>query len=112
MTTTHQHSPDVIDVVAADWRPTPRAIRAEIHKAIRQAAAEHDGEVHIATVRELLPPWATGPQVGATICALVRSGHLQNTGRYAHSGNRTQRNRTRPAEIRCLVRPIPEVHQP
>lgn len=104
MATTTQ---DEIDITAVDPRPGPTAIRAAIHDAIRRCATLY-GEVHIAQVRARLPLWATGPQVGATICALTRSGHLVGTGRYAPNGNTTTRNRTRPAEIRRLVRPLPK----
>lgn len=106
MTTNDDTKVDEIDVTAADWRPTSTNIRAAIRDAIATTAATHDGLVHIADVRKLLPPWATGPQVGAAICHLVRGGTLAHTGRYLPNGNRATRNRTRPAEVYRLARPI------
>lgn len=104
------NSVDEIDLTATDLRPGPAQIRAEIRKAIAATAEAHDGLVHIADVRKLLPPWATGPQVGAAICHLVRGGTLTHTGRYLPNGNRATRNRTRPAEVYRLARPIREEH--
>lgn len=102
----HRNSVDEIDLTATDHRPGPSAIRAEIRRAITVVAARTGGLVHIADVRKELAPWATGPQVGAAICHLVRSGRLAHTGRYLPNGNRATRNRTRPAEVYRLVRPI------
>lgn len=99
---------DAIDLTARDWRPTSVEVRAEIHRAITTTAEAHDNLVHIADIRELLPRWATGPQVGAAICALVRRGLLTHTGRYLPNGNARTRNRHRPAEVYRLVRPIPK----
>lgn len=101
---------DEIDLTAADHRRSSVEIRTEIRKAIRTTANSHDGLVHIADIRKVLPPWATGPQVGAAICHLVRGGTLAHTGRYLPNGNRATRNRTRPAEVYRLVRPLPEEH--
>lgn len=97
---------DEIDLTTRDFRPGSVEIRTEIHRAITTTAEAHDGLVHIADVRELLPRWATGPQVGAAICHLVRSGTLAHTGRYLPNGNARTRNRTRPAEVYRLARPI------
>ena len=55
MNTNHRTKVDAIDVTARDWRPTSRDVRAELHKAITKAADDHDGLVHIADVRKLLP---------------------------------------------------------
>ena len=98
--------PDVIDALADDWRRTNA--RAEIRRAINQAARENDGDVHIAHVRPLLPDWIAPPMIGAVTCALVRGRHLTPTGRYAPNGDGTNRNRTKAAQIYHLAAPIPE----
>ena len=98
--------PDVIDTVAADWRRANA--RNAIRAAINQAAREHDGEVHIANVRPLLPDWIAPPMIGAVTCALVRARHLTPTGHYAPNGDGTNRNRTKAAQIYYLAAPIPE----
>lgn len=99
---------DEIDLTATDFRPGAVEIRAAIRQAVTAAASRNGGLVHIADVRPLLPPWATGPQVGATICHLARGGYLAHTDRFRPNGNTRTRNRTRPAEVYRLVRPIPE----
>ena len=98
--------PDVIDALADDWRRANA--RAEIRRAINQAAREHDGEVHIAHVRPLLPDWIAPSLIGAYMCALVRARHLTPTGRYAPNGDGTNRNRTKAAQIYYLAAPVPE----
>lgn len=97
---------DILDALADDWRRTNA--RAEIRRAINQAAREHDGEVHIANIRPLLPDWIAPPMIGAVTCALVRARHLTPTGRYAPNGDSTSRNRTKAAQIYHLAAPIPE----
>lgn len=99
-------SADILDALADDWRRANA--RAEIRRAINQAAREHDGEVHIANVRPLLPDWIAPPMIGAVTCALVRARHLTPTGRYAPNGDGTNRNRTKAAQIYHLAAPIPE----
>ncbi len=98
--------PDIIDVVAADWRRADA--RDVIRRAINQAARENDGDVHIAYVRPLLPDWIAPPMSGAATCALVRARHLPPTGRYAPNGDGTNRNRAKAAQIYHLAAPIPE----
>lgn len=110
MSDTTSNMVDEIDLTAADHRRSSVEIRNEIRKAIRTTANSHDGFVHIADIRNIAPPWATGPQVGAVICHLVRAGTLAHTGRYRPNGNTRTRNRTRPAEVYRLVRPLPEEH--
>lgn len=100
---------DVIDAVAHDWRPSRVEARAAILAAVDQVAAQHDGLVHVAWVRPLLPEWIDQHQVGATVCALVRQRVLAGTGRYLPNGNHASRNRTKPSEIRRLTRPLTEV---
>ena len=97
---------DILDALADDWRRTNA--RAEIRRAINQAAREHDGEVHIANVRPLLPDWIAPPMIGAVTCALVRARHLTPTGRYAPNGDGSARNRTKAAQIYHLAAPVPE----
>ena len=97
---------DVIDVVAADHRRVNA--RNEIRRAINACARANDGDVHIAAVRPLLPPWISPPQIGATFCALVRARRLEPTGRYAPNGDETARNRTKAAQVYRLAAPIPE----
>lgn len=104
----NRNTADEIDLTATDFRPGPAAIRAEIRRAITAVAAKTGDLVHIADVRKELAPWATGPQVGAAICHLVRGGYLTHTGRYLPNGNTRTRNRTRPAEVYRIVRPVPE----
>lgn len=98
---------DEIDAVVRDWRPSRVESREAIRLAVLRAAEQHKGLVHIADVREHLPAWTNPNQVGAYLCALVRTGHLTPTGRYRPNGDESSRNRTKPAEVRRLVRPIP-----
>lgn len=97
---------DTIDAVASDWRRTDH--RDHIRHAINTAAREHDGQVHIADVRPLLPTWIDPHQPGAFICAQVRAGRLIPTGQYRPNGQAKSRNRTKPAQIYMLAAPIPE----
>lgn len=99
---------DVIDHTAANPSPFRTLDRALILRAIDRAAAEHDGEVHAAWVRPLLPSYVDPNAIGATICVLVRQRVLVGTGRYLPNGNHRTRNRTKPSEIRRLTRPITE----
>lgn len=98
---------DELDIVASDWRPSRVESRDAICRAVMVAAGEHSGLVHIEAVRRHLPPWVNPQQIGATICALVRQGYLRPTGRYRPNGLGASRNRTKPAEVRRLVKPIP-----
>lgn len=98
---------DHIDAVNANPYPWAADDRAAVLAAVAAAAAESGGEVHAATVRAHLSR-EVGPHViGAVICALVRQGVLVGTGTYRHNGGSKSRNRTKPAEVRRLVRPIP-----
>lgn len=100
---------DVIDHVAASPNPFRALDRDLILAAIDEAAAKHDGLVHAAWVRPLLPTYVDPNSIGATICALVRQRVLVGTGRYLPNGNHRTRNRTKPSEVRRLTRPITEV---
>lgn len=98
---------DELNIVVNDHRPIARDSREAILKAITEAAAARRGLVHVAAVRMRLPEWCAKEQVGAVICALVRSGHLVPTGRYEPNGDTAARNRSKPAAVRRLVKPIP-----
>jgi hypothetical protein len=97
---------DVIDRTAVDPSPFRTLDRALILAAIDRSAAEHDGLVHAAWVRPLLPRYVDSHSVGAVICALVRQRVLVGTGDYLPNGNHRTRNRTKPSEVRRLTRPI------
>lgn len=97
-------SMDALAVVAADERAGAREVRAAVLDAIEATGRQ---EFSISDLREHLPAWATGPQVGATITALVRSGVAVWTGRTALSGNARQRNNLRPVKVYRLTRPLP-----
>ena len=97
---------DVLDVVAADWRPSRVESRRAIVAAINATASAHHGLVHAATIREHLPSWVHPSQVGAVVCALVRTGHLTPTGRYRPNNDTASRNRAKPSEVRRLTKPI------
>ena len=99
---------DELDVVATDWRPSARDDREAIYEAIERAAADNNGEVHIADVRQNLDRDVDPHRIGAAICHLVRQGVLVGTGKFRDNGNHRSRNRTRPAEVRYLTQPIPE----
>lgn len=109
MTATYTEPPlfDELDVVARDWRPSRVESREAIRQAVMRAAADHRGLVHIADVRPLLPSWRNPAQIGAVLCAWVRQGYLTPTGRYRPNGDGASRNRSKPAEVRRLARPIP-----
>lgn len=98
---------DELDVVAIDWRPSRVESREAIRLAIMRAASEHRQLVHAGTIREHLPSWVNPQQIGATVCALVRTGYLVPTGRLTRSGTPTSRNRAKASEIRRLVKAIP-----
>lgn len=100
---------DELDAVFTDWRPSRVESREAIRKAVMRAASEHRGLVHVADVRPLLPSWVVPEQIGACLCGWVRLGYLRPTGRYRPNGDSTSRNRTKPAELRRLVKPIPPV---
>lgn len=98
---------DEIDIVAQDHRVISQDIRAAVDVAIEAAARDNDGRVWIGAMRPHLPPWATGPQVGAQMTVHVRSGALVWDGRsYAPSGNRRRRNALRPVKVYRLARPV------
>ncbi len=98
---------DELDLLATAWHPTATESREAIRRAVMAAASEHRGLVHASTVREHLPPWVRPSQVGAVMCALVRRGYLTPTGRFRPNGGESSRNRTKPSEVRRLVKPIP-----
>ena len=98
---------DELDLLATAWFPTAQESREAIRRAVMAAAAEHRGLVHAATVREHLPSWVNPSQIGAQMCAWVRQGYLTPTGRYRPNGGESSRNRTKPSEVRRLVKPIP-----
>ncbi len=94
---------DELDIVAADHRVIARDSRAAILDAIETAAAENDGLVSANTIRPLLPEWARGPQFGATVCHLVRSGRLEWTGDFVLSGDARNRHQHTPVKQYRLV---------
>lgn len=98
---------DAIDVAVRDWRPSRVESREAIRLAVLRAAEQHGGRVHIADVREHLPSWVNPNQIGAYLCALVRTGHLVPTGHYRPNAGTAARNGSKPAEVRRLVRAIP-----
>jgi hypothetical protein len=100
---------DAIDATAANPNPFRVHDRLLILTAIDRVAAEHDGQVHAAWVRPLLPAHVDSHQIGAVVCGLVRQRALAGTGQYLPNGNHRTRNRTKPSEIRRLTRPITEV---
>jgi len=109
-TTTVQPMFDEISAVVADWRPSQVESREAIRVAILRAAGDHKGLVHAAWVRTYLPTWVSPPQVGAVICALVRTGYLIPTGRSLPNGdpNPKARNRSKKSDVRRLTKPIPK----
>jgi hypothetical protein len=100
---------DAIAATAENPNPFRVHDRRLILAAIDRAAAEHDGQVHAAWVRPLLPAHVEPSQIGAVVCGLVRQRVLTGTGRYLPNGNHRTRNRTKPSEIRRLTRPLTEV---
>lgn len=96
---------DEIEVTAADHRTVAAEIRAAVDDAVTKCAADF-GVVHAAAVRANLPPWATGPQIGARMNGLIRSGHLVWTGGFELNGNTKTRNALRPCKVYRLVKPI------
>lgn len=98
---------DEIDAVAANPYPWATDDRAAVLDAIASAARETDYYVHISDVRYYMRRQVDPHMVGAVICALVRQGVLVGTGEYWPSGNAKSRNRTRPAEVRRLVKSLP-----
>jgi|SRR5690625_5101672 len=96
---------DEIGTVERDHSVTSQEIRDAVDAAIE--ICDHlYSEVHIARLREHLPEWATGPQIGARITGHVRRGSLEWTGAYAANGNRGTRNALRPAKVYRLVKAL------
>lgn len=94
---------DEIELTEKDHRVIAQNIRDEVDRAIETL---HDlGEpIHIGNIRPLLPPWATGPQVGARISGHVSRKSLEWTGEFALNGNRRTRNALRPCKVYALVK--------
>lgn len=96
---------DEITVTERDHHVTAQEIRAAVDAAIE--VCDHlYGEVHIARIREHLPEWATGPQIGARITGHVRRGALKWTGAFRANGNSATRNAERPAKVYKLVKAL------
>lgn len=96
---------DVIEVVERDHRVIAQDIRRAVDAAIE--SLYHQGRpIHIGNIRPLLPPWATGPQVGARITGHVRRGSLVWTGEFALNGNTRTRNALRPCKVYRLVKAL------
>ena len=98
----------VLDAVARDWRPTRVEARQVLRDAVTLTAQTHDGLVHIADVRPLLPVWLPPHSIGAYIGHLSRYEYLLPTGELRPNGG-PSRNEAKPAMVRRLVKPIPEV---
>lgn len=96
---------DEIETVERDHSVTAADIRDAVDTAIEIVDHLH-GEVHIGLIREHLPNWATGPQIGARMTGHVRRKSLVWTGRFAMNGNTRTRNAMRPAKVYRLVKPL------
>lgn len=95
---------DEIDLVGKDHRVIAQDIRDAVDAAIVAVADDTGGLVDIGRMREHLPPWATGPQVGARMTTHVRTGVLAWDGEsFAMNGNRRHRNGMRPVKVYRLV---------
>lgn len=100
---------DEIDIVGRDHRVISQDIRAAVDAAIEIVADETGGWVDIGRMRPHLPPWATGPQVGARITAHVRTGVLIWDGHsFSTNGNRRHRNGARPVKVYWLAGNLPK----
>lgn len=107
MSTAPQWSPlgeqtaNLLDLIAADWRPFADADRNTIAGAIRDDARFHDGEVSANRVRDALAalPLHSQPKpqrVGPVYRALCLFGDLEVTG-WEISEDRHGKNAGRPA---------------
>lgn len=96
---------DEIDVTERDHGVTSQDIRDAVDTAIEISDHLH-GVVHIGLLREHLPEWATGPQIGARITGHVRRKSLVWTGKFAMNGNTKTRNAMRPAKVYRLMKPL------
>lgn len=94
---------DAIELTERDWRPLAADIRAAVDAAI-ESLHDQGRPIHIGNIRPLLPPWASGPQVGARITGHVRRRSLVWTGAYAANGNTRTRNSQRPCKVYRLVK--------
>ena len=96
---------DEIALTEADHRPHAADIRAAVDAA-NEALHDRGEQIHIGNIRPLLPPWASGPQVGARITGHVRRKALQWTGEFALNGNTRTRNALRPCKVYRLVKAL------
>lgn len=102
MTAAATRTPDLLDMLdaAAKSSPaTPGAVRAEWLKAIRLVARATGGTFHSGQVRSIVPEWAHGPESGALITSLVRSGAITWSGRMDTLGNTGQRAGSRLVKV-------------
>ena len=96
---------DEIELTEADHRVTAQDIREAVDFAIELLHAQ-GRQIDAGNVRQYLPTWATGPQVGARMNGHVRRGSLRWTGEFALNGNRKTRNALRPCKVYALVKPL------
>lgn len=95
----------ILDDLANDPGVLAHMRRQAVVTAIRLAALA-DGTFHAGTMRPHLPkpPYDVNPHsVGAVVSALVKTGAIRKTGRYAESGNVKNRNGQRPVPIYRIV---------
>ena len=100
---------EITAAVHADHLPNRVESRALIREAVHEVARRHGGRVHIAWVRPLVPTYARGPQLGASLRIWTRAGLLVPTGEFLPNGDPSTkaRNAAKPAPVKRLVREIP-----
>lgn len=93
---------DLLDANAALSLTTPGEVR-EAWLAAVQVVADRDGDFDSGRVRDVVPEWAHGPESGALITGLVRSGRAVWTGRLTELGNAAQRAGSRLVKVYRLT---------
>lgn len=96
---------DEITFTEKDHRVVSQDIRRAVDDAIELLHTWGD-PIHIGNIRPLLPPWASGPQIGARITGHVRRGALEWTGEFALNGNTRTRNALRPCKVYRLSKAL------
>lgn len=92
------HPTALLDAVASDWLPTRQDDRAHIEAAIAACAAEHDGLVHVAWVREHLSRDVAPHMLGAVMHAWAKTSGARHVD-WAPNGDTRSGNGAKPSKV-------------
>jgi len=101
-------TPVVLAAVHSDPLPHLVAARRVLRVAITECAARHQGRVHVAWFRHLLPEWIDPHCVGAAVAGWTAAGYLEAIpDQWEPNGGGS--NAAKPTQVRRLVNPIPHI---